>query len=525
MSVMASQPNRERTILQKGQQTIQHLLGQLWVVAGAVSVHTKILGIVLALVLLLGGGITLQVRTILHTTLSHELQNRGISITRDVAARSVDLLLMHDLYAVHQLLRDTLINNEDVRYAFIVSPQGDILAHTFEGGFPTALAALHTVPATERYHLQRVNTDEGVIWDFAVPIFEGRTGVARLGLSEQSMQATLASVTGQLLLTTIAVSVAGVIAGIFLTWIITRPVLNLVAVTQAVARGDLSQKAPHWADDEIGRLSDSFNAMIDDLAAARGESEATNAELLRRNWELAALNEVVREKEAARGKLLEKIITAQEEERKRIARELHDDTSQALTSLKVGLKVLEGLRSPEQIQSHLAGLREVVAQTLESVHDLALELRPSVLDDLGLVAALERYIAEYQRRFGLQVVCQVIGFEGRRLPPTIETALYRIVQEALINVARHARASQINVLLEWNNQYLRAIVEDDGCGFEAAGHQERKLGLYGMEERATLIGGALKIESQPDLGTMVVVTVPASAMSPLTPNSTAEVTP
>lgn len=503
----------------------RRLLNGFWAIAGAVSVRTKILGIVLALMLILGGSVTLQVRTTLRDALSHELQSRGVSIARDVAAHSVDLLLVHDLYRVHQLLRDTLANNPDVRYAFIVSPEGDILTHTFEDGFPTALLAVNTVLPDERYHLQRVETREGIIWDFAVPVFDGLAGTARIGLTEQAMQATLDSVTGQLLLTTVLVSAIGVIAAIFLTWIITRPVLDLVEVTRAVARGDLSQKAPHWADDEIGRLSDAFNVMISDLATARLESEAYNAELLRRNQELARLNQIVQEKEAARGQLLEKIITAQEEERKRIARELHDDTSQALTSLKVGLKVLEGLPSPEQAHQHLAGLREIISQTLEAVHDLALELRPSVLDDMGLVAALNRYIDEYQRRFALQVDCRAIGFEGRRLPPVVETALYRIVQEALTNVARHAGASHASVLLEWTWQHIRAIIEDNGRGFEPArDNQERSLGLYGMQERANLIGGELRIETQPGVGTTVVVHIPVSVV-PTLPQPVDRITP
>lgn len=493
----------------------RRLLNRFWAMAGAVSVRTKILGIVLALVLILGGSVTLQVRATLRDALSHELQNRGVSIARDVAAHSVDLLLVHDLYRVHQLLRDTLANNEDVRYAFIVGPDGDVLTHTFDDGFPTALLAVNTVLPAQRYHLQRVETKEGIIWDFAVPVFEGQAGMARLGLTEQAMQATLDSVTGQLLLTTVLVSAIGVVAAIFLTWIITRPVLDLVEVTRAVARGDLSQKAPHWADDEIGRLSDAFNAMISDLAAARLESEAYNTELLRRNRELAVLNEIVREKEAARGQLLEKIITAQEEERKRIARELHDDTSQALTSLKVGLKVLEGLPSPDQVRQHVPGLREIVSQTLEAVHDLALELRPSVLDDMGLVAALNRYVSEYQRRFELQIDCRAIGFDGRRLPPVIEIALYRIIQEALTNVARHAGASHASVLLEWAGKDIRAIVEDNGCGFDPTeADRERKLGLYGMQERAALIGGSLHIESQPGTGTTVIVHVSIAAAPP-----------
>jgi len=217
----------------------------------------------------------------------------------------------------------------------------------------------------------------------------------------------------------------------------------------------------------------------------------------------------VREKEAIQSRLLEKLITAQEEERKRIARELHDDTSQSLTSLMVGLKVLSGLRSPDDIEQHVAGLRKIVAETLEAVHDLALELRPRVLDDLGLVAALERNVAEYQRRFNLRVDFRAVGFEEPRLSPAIETAIYRIVQEALTNVARHAQAEHASVLLEQRDGQVRAIVEDNGQGFDPLQDRTgRKLGLYGMQERAVLLGGRLHLESQPDIGTTVVVTIP-----------------
>ncbi len=272
----------------------RRLFNPFWAVAGAVSVRTKILGIVLTLVLMLGVGVTFQVRSTFRTALGRELHNRGVSVARDVAAGSVDLILVRDLYGVYQLLQDTLANNKDVRYAFVVGPDGDILAHTFGDGFPPALVGVNTAATVERYRLQQITTDEGIIWDFAVPILEGEVGVARVGLSEQAMRATLSHVTRQLLVTTIIVSLAGVAAAILLTWLITRPVLDLVEVTRTVARGDLSHAATHWANDEIGLLSDSFNAMITDLAAARAESEAFDAELLRRNRELAALNEVSR---------------------------------------------------------------------------------------------------------------------------------------------------------------------------------------------------------------------------------------
>jgi signal transduction histidine kinase len=218
-----------------------------------------------------------------------------------------------------------------------------------------------------------------------------------------------------------------------------------------------------------------------------------------------------------RGQLLEQAIAAQEDERRRIARELHDRTGQALTSLLVGLRALEAeadstsglVISPGRLQE----LKAIVADTLDGVRDLALELRPSVLDDLGLVPALQRYVRTCHERHHLAIDFQTLGLEGVRLPPSVETALYRIAQEALTNVVQHAGATQVSLLLEARAGTVVAIVEDDGCGFEmdwlmrdpVGGHW---LGLSGMRERAELLGGRLTIESAPGEGTTVFVEVP-----------------
>ncbi len=487
MKLLVNQPSYISTTFHRVRGGARNLMGRLWEIAGAVSVRTKILGIVLALVLLLGGGVTLQVRTILHTTLNYELQGRGVSITRDVAARSVDLLLVRDLYGVHQLLRDTLANNEDVRYAFIVNPQGQVVAHTFNDGFPSSLLALHTVATTDRYHLQQIVTNEGVIWDFAVPIFEGRAGTARLGLAEVRVQNLVNAVTGQMLLTTLLVAVGGIAAASLLTWLLTRPILELVATTGRVGQGDLTARAPHWANDEIGTLADAFNQMVEQVEASQ---------------------QAIVEKEAVRSRLLAQLISAQEEERRRIARELHDGVGQTLTSLMVGLKLVNQLDDRQTLAAKTAELRQVAGETLDEVRLLGRQLRPSVLDDLGLAAALERYVAEFASRYpGLTVDfhCDL----PTRLPPPVETTLYRIVQEALTNAARHSRASTLSVLLTLRQGRVQAIVEDNGCGFdaEAARRAGDSVGLHSMAERAELLGGALKIESG-SKGTTVYVEVP-----------------
>ncbi|RMG95978.1 MAG: HAMP domain-containing protein [Chloroflexi bacterium] len=471
------------------QNLFRQLFDRFWAYAGAVSVRTKILGIVLGLVVLFGLGITLQVRAISQRALAARLEEQSVATARDLAARATDLILINDLFALHQLLNETQANNPDVRYAFVVDAEGRVLAHTFGEGFPVELLDANSVTANAHHQTVVLETDEGRVWDSAVPIFEGKAGVARVGFSEAGIQATVDTLTGQMLLTTVAVSIIGIIAAALLTWIVTRPILELKQVAQAVAKGDFSQRVRPWAGDEIGALAEAFNSMTEALAQAE---------------------QVRQERERLRTQLLEKVITAQEEERKRIARELHDETGQALTSLNVRLQMMSQSCPLPELKAQMDELREVVGQTLENIHNLSMELRPSVLDDMGLKAALERYVADCRRRYDLNIDLLVIGLDEKRLMPPVETALYRIVQEGLTNIARHAQAQTASILIEVKNGRVRAIIEDDGVGFdlETQSKNSKRLGLYGMQERAQLLGGSLEIETMPGHGTSIFVEVP-----------------
>jgi len=233
--------------------------------------------------------------------------------------------------------------------------------------------------------------------------------------------------------------------------------------------------------------------------------------------ENATLYEELRKEEMLRRQLLDRLIAVQEEERKRIALELHDQTGQPLTSLIMTLGMLGETQSLAEVHSQAKYLRETAAQVMKEVHDLALELRPSVLDDLGLLAALRHLNKGYQDRFHIPVDLQVLGLGDERLPPEVETALYRIVQEALTNIAKHAHAENVSIVLEKREPFVRLIIEDDGQGFDVnsvlgsrRGNKptDGKLGLYGMRERAALLGGTLTIESTADVGTTIFVTAP-----------------
>lgn len=219
--------------------------------------------------------------------------------------------------------------------------------------------------------------------------------------------------------------------------------------------------------------------------------------------------------EQARDRLLRQLITAEERERRRIARELHDETAQSMTSLLLGLQMIESVCSLEEVRARSAGLRSDVAHTLEEIHRLAEALRPSLLDDFGLVAALGRLVDGYKASAaatGAQIDFSSHGLEGVRLATHLETTLYRVLQEAVTNAVKHAGARTISVLLERRGQTVVGIVEDDGQGFEVqalAGRLEGGgLGLVGIQERVTLTGGTLVVESTPGRGTTVVVEFP-----------------
>ncbi len=468
---------------------VEKWLHRLWVVAGAVNIRVKILGIVLGLVILLGLTVTIQVRQLLAQSMYVQLEEQAVSITRDLAARATDPILINNLYSLQQLLLGAKTTHPAVRYAFVVDSDGYILGHTFDGGFPSGLIEANTVSPKAYEHTNLLQTDEGQIWDIAVPIFDGRVGTARVGVSDAQVVQTINIITGQLLLTTVLVSAVGITAAVLLTWLLTRPILALVDATKAVERGDFSQRVPRWADDEVGELANAFNAMTEALA----KSDVERAE-----------------REQLRAQYVSGFITAQEDERKRIARELHDSTSQSLTSLMIGLRALSDICSQSEIRSRAEELRAVAGSTLNDVHTLALQLRPSVLDDVGLPEAIKRHVADCQKRHPLNIDLAFTGLEDCRLPPAVETALYRITQEALTNIIRHAEAATASIFIERSDKKVLAIIDDDGRGFDPSliEHRDGHLGLYGIRERAELLSGHLVIESEPGTGTSLYIEIP-----------------
>jgi signal transduction histidine kinase len=201
---------------------------------------------------------------------------------------------------------------------------------------------------------------------------------------------------------------------------------------------------------------------------------------------------------------LRRVVAGQELERTHLARELHDETGQALTSILLGLRTI---READDVDAAVDELRELVVSTLRNVRRLAVELRPSALDDYGLVPALERLTTTITEQGGPAVDLEAQLGDGR-LPGEVETALYRIVQEALTNTVRHADATRVSVILTRTADAVTAVIEDDGLGIDLVRNGHQGLGLTGMRERVELVDGRLRIESSAGAGTTIVAEVP-----------------
>ena len=217
--------------------------------------------------------------------------------------------------------------------------------------------------------------------------------------------------------------------------------------------------------------------------------------------------------EELRNRLIQQAVTAQEEERRRIARELHDEAGQSLTALLVGLRTIEESRTITEAAELAQRLRAIAAQTLDEVGRLSRGLHPGILDEVGLPAAVTRHVQEFAQRHGVAVDLRIEGLDSEVLPPALQATVYRVLQEALTNVAKHAGARSVRVWLVRDKVTVELRVQDDGAGFDPAAVAElavgdRHLGLQVMRERAALLGGSVKVESRPGAGTMITAHFP-----------------
>ena len=294
-----------------------------------------------------------------------------------------------------------------------------------------------------------------------------------------------------------------------------RPLGVLTRAAERITSGDMDPAIPDLGTDEVGRLGRALEHMRSTLQRSMQTIEEDNAMLEQRveerTRELEGLYRQLAERDEARSRLLRQVITAQEDERKRLARELHDETCQTISALNMRLETAVA-RLPEGADNApLLEARSLAVRTLDELHRLIYDLRPSVLDDLGLWSAIRWYAERQLQKKGVPVRCEFSDVD-RRLPPIMETALFRAVQEAVSNIAKHANAEQVLIQCGIDHDVLTIEIEDDGNGFELSAVTRPKdeghgWGLLGITERVEALGGKVEIDTAPGQGARVVITV------------------
>jgi signal transduction histidine kinase len=459
------------------------------------SIYYRILAMALFIIALLSLATGLMVWDSLDDIVSQQLQKRGAEIATHVALSSGNYILMEDLYNLYDLAAQTAANSEDVRYILIIDSNKRLLAHTFHGGIPRGL--LDDMAELNQQEAAIFNSNEGIIHDIVVPIENGAVGYVRVGMTEEYTRNSINQHIRDVLLTVFVICALAVFLSSRISALITKPIRNLAEVAESITQGNLEIRANIRDRGEVGRLATAFNEMAASLIKASGDKEVLLGEL--------------RAKEQIRDTLISKLMTAQEDERKRISRELHDETSQALTSLMLTMRVLaEDAPNQEQKDALLLG-RDVAANILREVRDLAIELRPPALDDLGLAAAIERYSEKFASRHGLDIDLNTAGRQTA-VDDQVAVALYRIVQESLNNVVKHSGATTVAISITFQPDQIMVTIADNGKGISdddlIRAQKENRLGLYGMRERVELLQGRLDISQSPHGGTELCITIP-----------------
>ena len=424
-----------------------------------------------------------------------QLEKRGEEISSHIALASANYILTEDVYNLYELISQTASSSEDVRYIIVLDHKGRLLAHTFKDGLPEKL--LWNVVGNTKAQTTVFNSNEGPIHDILSPIERGAIGYVRVGMTEQRMRSAIFKQVFIVLLAIFCFCLLGAFFSSRISRLIIKPIRQLCRIADAIRTGNKKIRADLCGDEEIDKLALGFNDMTTSLLAANKEKE----DLLK---ELQA-------KERLRDILIAKLMTAQEDERKRISREFHDETSQALTSLMLTMRALSAQATNDQQKDTLLLSRDVAAGILNKVRNLAVELRPPELDDLGLGAAITQYSNKFATDHNLKLTLQISG-EEENVDGQIAVALYRIVQEGFSNIAQHSGANMVDLHIAFQPEEVAVTLADNGKGISnydlLTAKKKRRLGLYGMQERVELLGGQLVIRDSSYGGAELYIVIP-----------------
>jgi signal transduction histidine kinase len=453
----------------------------------SLTLSGKLFGIYIVLALVLSFWISSYTESLLKAHLQQQLEEQGRIIANDIANVSVNYLLTENVHAINNILSERMKTNDTIEYILVFDWNNELFTHTLPSTPSQELLAL------KEENMQVIKTEKGYIWDFSAPITEYGVGAVRVGISESKQLSIVKTILFNILFSLIIFFFVSAIIVSALQKVLTKPITDLVKGTQILSKGNFKYRVPNSKrNDEMGKLITSFNQMADDLE----KYEKKTAEL-----------------DKKRKLLLEKIINLQEDERKIISMELHDEIGQSLTGVKLNLKSLETVVENVEIKERITDLHKQVTDSLKTIHDLVVDIGPRFLEGDNIGEILKRYAKEYQQRYGMNVTLEIDVSESMDIVDQAKASIFRIMQEALTNIAKYAQATDIYISLETAKNHLLLIIEDNGIGFDAETTMNqmsstKSMGLFSMQERATLLGGTFLIDSEKNVGTTIFVRIP-----------------
>lgn len=453
-----------------------------------ISLRVKVLGLVIFATLILGLPVIYFVNKDFSQQNNIQLRLMSKTIGEQLSSQSVNYILEDNIYALTGLLKSSLESDPDVAYIFIRNKRGEVIASTFNGGFPLGLLKVNNFNPKNSSTV-KIKTTKGTVYDSSIPILRGKLGTVRIGISSTRSNMVLYSLIKSILFVMIFAAVLAVILSGTIAWWVMTPIVKLSGAFNIVKNGGYDVKLDIKRDDEIGRLTESFNEMVYNLKNA--SDEQIEIDNLRKNF-------------------ITSVIKAQEEERKRIARDLHDQFAQMLAYIKIRFGLLKDLNDFKEAKSSMIQISEDLTNALDLVRDIAKSLMPGILDEMGLVSAIRSYIDDINKKSAnFKVSLNAGNLDDKRFHPNVEINVYRIIQEALSNVILHSQADYAKISIEESEGKIKGGIEDFGIGFVYDIVKNDSFGIFGMMERAKLLGGDLEIESVPGRGTAVKFWVPA----------------
>jgi signal transduction histidine kinase len=408
--------------------------------------------------------------------------------------------------------RDSYIEVVDRNEVVIAShdPSNVLRHHDLEGELSNMIKEGRPGIRQYRHGFSRADTG-GKNYDMlaVVPLKIAPWGVV-VGEAENELFAPAKRLEKNFLVLVIIFIFTSIVFAVGMSKSIVRPLRSLISATNRIAAGDLSKPVGNLGSDEILKLSSSFDDMRKRLAESLESIQSYNAELEHR---VAVRTEQIRKSQQRVEHLLKKVISSEEEERKRIARGLHDEILQDLSAFLIKLDICRldpGRVNAEKIDD----MKSIIVKTLDDIHNVIQNMRPLILDDFGLEAAIVWLLDKHLGAKGIDYYIGVDKFTKKRFAARVEITLFRIAQESIINIARHADAKNVLIALTADERWVSVCIEDDGRGFDA--HEilkhpvesRRGLGVLGMMERASLTDGKLLVHSVPGEGTRISVRVP-----------------